>query len=153
MSSSGLILPDIRSGRVWWACGATAAEIVCRSLGIERTRGEVRLALPPDPHRGTPPERLVGFFKGQGLRGAAGTMEVEDLRHYTRERCPVVCPVQTADGWGHYVVVYRADRRRVYYQDPETGPVAESVRSFLSGWIDYGADGKVYERYGIAVWR
>lgn len=79
----------------------------------------------------------------------SGTMTVDDLRHLTRTKRPVVCPVTLPDGNGHWVVVRGVLRGRVHIHCPIFGPHAQPVAAWLSRWYDSTSKGHEYDRWGI----
>ena len=83
----------------------------------------------------------------QGRSVASGQWELEDLRHFTKTGRRVICAITTNDGYQHWVVVWKATRRAVFYMDPwEARNKSEDAERFNSRWIS----GDV-ERLGIVT--
>lgn len=130
-----LDLPDCRQDRDE-ACGFAAVECVRRFLRVRERAPDLS-----NPTQGMAPDTLAAVLRSLGLRVLAGQMVggTADLRHYTKQGLPVVCPVTAAAG-GHWVVVRGVARRRVFYQCPTYGPSSLPELTWLDGWRDTSAE-------------
>jgi predicted double-glycine peptidase len=142
-----LALPDVRQDRDD-ACGTAAVEVVRRFFGLKARAPDLS-----NPVQGTAPDTVAAVLRSLDLRVLAGQMigGVADLQHFTKLGCPVVCPI-TARAGGHWVVVAGVARKKVYFQDPETGPGALAIADWLDGWRDTSAETlQAFDRWGVVV--
>lgn len=139
-----LAIPDIRQ-TTDYDCGAIAIESACQFLGVKPP------AAPTNAVQGMAPDTVEAVLRSAGLTVIVGTMDVEDLRHFTRTGRPVVCPC--SDWGGHWVVVCGVERGRVTVQCPLRGRITLTGAKWLEGWTSTSRPGHVYDRWGIAVAR
>lgn len=143
-----LDIPDIRQAEDY-DCGSAALDAVARFHGL-RKRGPVRLA---NPVQGMSPDTVEAVLRSLGLRVLSGTMTLPDLQSLTRSGRPVLCPVTTQGGGGHWVVVRGVARRTVYTHCPLFGRLSVRAADWLAGWRDATRAGHEFDRWGIATSR
>lgn len=136
-----LDLPDIRQ-RTDWDCGRAAVQCVLEYFG---SHADTRRLL-TNPIDGTDPRAIEALLRQAGHCVVAGEMTLEDLRHFTRSRRPVIAVVN-----GHYVVVAGVERLKVGYHDPLSGFMRCKMGDFLGWWKEADRLGVTYNQFGIAV--
>jgi ABC-type bacteriocin/lantibiotic exporter with double-glycine peptidase domain len=139
-----LKIPDVRQ-RADFDCGAAAIEAVCRYYGY-KSRGADKLA---NPVQGMEPGTVEAVLRHFGFRIIVGQLLVEDLKHFSRLKMPVVCPIDHEGG--HWVVAAGVSRGRVHFHCPLRGAVAVPVGEWEAGWKSSTTTGIEYENWGIAV--
>lgn len=126
-------------------CGVAVFRSVCRYLKVKPA------TLEADPLNGLHPFELEPAFRRLGLFVAAGSMDLDDLRHHARKNRPVVCLIKFGDS-GHWVVSGGVSRGRVSIMEPFEGAVKWMPEAeFLGSWSDWDRAGTVFRHYGIAV--
>jgi ABC-type bacteriocin/lantibiotic exporter with double-glycine peptidase domain len=137
------------SQRAGHDCGVACAVYVLRRLGLRCAYDAVLADLQPTAHDGVHPSTLEGYLRNRcGLNVTAGEMSLEDVRHHTRARRPVVLVVNE-----HYVVAVRVARGKVLLMDPQQGYADTPVEDVEAIWRDETRHGAVYDQYGIAAWQ
>lgn len=101
---------------------------------------------------GTDPRTIEAFLRGEGLRVFSGEMRLEDLAHFTKTGCPVICLV-TMHGSGHYVVAAGVKRNKVWFQDPSGGLGSLTAGDFIDRWVDFDRLGVSYKHFRLVVWK
>jgi predicted double-glycine peptidase len=150
-----LDLPDVRQQKDW-SCGAACLRACALYFGVgPKSEAEFRALLGTDSD-GTQPEDLERAAVGLGLEVAAGEMSLDDLRRYTDQGWPVICPVQqkghgAGDSQGHYVCVVGVSDFSVFVQDPVDGRKRVGNALWARRWHDRAADGVEYRNWGIAL--
>jgi ABC-type bacteriocin/lantibiotic exporter with double-glycine peptidase domain len=123
---------------------------VCLGLvGRRRPASDAR-ALLANSFDGTDPRTLEAFFRRLGLRVQSGEMTPADLTHHTRAGRPVAALVQLAGG-GHWVTVWCADAKAVYWHCPIAGLRSDSPARFRRLWWDWDRFGVHFRQFGVAV--
>ncbi len=144
-----LTLSDIRQ-KTDYDCGIVAVKILLKALGKRLTPDNEKV-LATSPIDGTDPRAIEALLRKLGLHVASGEMTWEDLVYFTQTR-PVICLV-TYDKVGHWVVAAGLKDRKMYYQDPSSGPRSLGKRKWLEHWKDIDRLGATYRQWGIAAWR
>ncbi len=126
-------------------CGPAALESVFRFWG-KSVRGVTGLA---NPVQGMSPDTVEAILRRAGFGLLSGNLIVPDLRHFTRLGRPVLCPITTDAGEGHWVAVAGVSRGRVHYQCPTHGPASLRDTDWLPRWADATRFGHGFERWGI----
>ena len=149
-----LDLPDVRQAEAW-DCGPAATLAVLRYF--ERGPDDLPAlvdALGTTPEAGTKPGAIASYLGSQGLTVTTRLgLDLEHLHRFYMAGQPVLCPCRpTAEANnGHWVVVIGLGLGQVFLHDPMTGRRMLPEADWLAQWRDTDADGRVYERYGIAV--
>lgn len=123
-------LPDIRQQQSH-QCGVALAQAVCVAFGVTCPR------VVCSAKWGVQAADLADALDGAGLVAQAGRMDAGDLRHHLR-RGRVVCCVVPVGDVGHWVGVWRAGPRWVWYHDPDRGPSREDYTRFRKRWERFG---------------
>ncbi len=112
-------------------CGAAAFAMVCRHFGRNLSLSRIR-ELCHTAHDGTSLRGLIGAANEVGL--AARALKVSP-QHMTQMPLPAICHVEG----NHWVVVYRIDRRHVYFADPATSHERQTHDEFRARFSGYAA--------------
>lgn len=144
-----LTLSDIRQ-KTDYDCGIVAVKILLKALGKRLTPDNEKV-LATSPIDGTDPRAIEALLRKLGLHVVSGEMTWEDLVYFTQTR-PVICLV-TYDKVGHWVVAAGLKDRKMYYQDPSSGPRSLGKRKWLERWKDIDRLGATYRQWCIAAWR
>lgn len=139
-----LVLPDVRQKKDY-DCGRAAVECVLQFFG---SYADLRRLL-TNPMDGTDPRAIEALLRKAGHHVVSGEMTLDDLRHFTRSRRPVIAVVN-----GHYVVVGGVDWSRgwkIGYQDPCHGFMKAKWVDFQGWWKEADRLGVTYNQFGIAV--
>ncbi len=142
-----LSLPDIRQA-TGHDCGDAATATACL-LAFHGLAANGRQATAT---HGTDPVQIEGRLRRLGLAVVAGTMAVDDLRHYCDSKRPVICLVHWPDGEdSHWIVARGVSRGWVYYHCPEEGLGKCRLSDFELAWR---AEGRLadYKSWGITAW-
>lgn len=139
-------LPDCRQ-RDSHDCG-TACLRTLWQFHYGQQRKLIDLSTPAD---GLDPATMRAQLLKLGWNVLAGTMTVDDLRHFTAAGRPVVCLV-TIDGGGHYVVVGGVWRGKVWHHCPLNGWTGQHIDEWQQSWHDSNADGVRYVNWGLCSW-
>lgn len=147
-----LNFPDVRQQESY-SCGVGAVASILDYFLIPYKWGQIRKELGSTGYRGTHPASFEPFFLHQQMKSLSGTMDVEDLKYFTKRGRPVIVAGKLSDGEGHYIVVTGVQRKWIYYHDPESGPQKCPIKEFNQIWFDLDSHGVVYDHWGFAVWR
>lgn len=156
----GLIdVPDYRQ-QGNYDCGAAVTHSVAALFGVGADSEDAMIEALGTNQSGTSPQAIIAYLKSLGLQvEAKNGLTVDDLATMNGEGKPVICCIQdygtpqeeAKDESGHYVVVVDIDPQNITIQDPSAGRVEMSREDFDTHWHDEGADGTVYDHFGIAV--
>lgn len=141
-----IALPDIRQ-KGTYDCGAACVDTVFAALGIRASAALLGLS---NGIQGTAPDTVEAMLRAARLPVVSGTMTVKDLKHFTDDGRPVICPITLPDG-GHWVVVRGVARLIVHLQCPVDGPMTRTVKQWMGIWSDRSRSGQLFDRWGIAV--
>ncbi|MGE4002381.1 MAG: peptidase domain-containing ABC transporter [Planctomycetaceae bacterium] len=114
-------------------CGAAALATIARHYGVKFGLQAVRDLAGTD-RVGTNLLGLVGAAERMGLSAKAVKGSYEAL---AGAPLPAIAHVKSAEGYGHFVVLYRAGRKKVVIADPARGVVKLSRTAFTEMWTGY----------------
>ncbi len=157
-------LPSVRQGDDY-DCGAAIFRAVCEhfEVGPEKQADFIK-ACKTTESGGTRPADMIRCAGRFGLNAKSKSgMSIEDLKSFLDMGRPIICPIQAygddddyhEDGSGHYLGAVGYDEKHIYFEDPSM----KGTRGFLpykefeKRWHDKDADGAVYEKYGIVIWK
>jgi predicted double-glycine peptidase len=139
-------VPDIRQ-TTGYTCGPAAVRAALAVHGWQFSERALEDAMGATPNAGTSPRGILAAMRTIGFAHTAGTMDLADLRHFTRRGVPVVALITGSAGIGHYVTVAGVDRWYVYFHDPAGGTTAGyRRRRFLDVWRDGD-----WRQWGVAI--
>lgn len=138
-------LEDIRQDKDH-TCGPAALAAVFRFWGLD-PRGIGPLS---NDVQGMAPDTVEAVLRRAGFNLFSGNLTVADLHQQTKMGRPVLCPISYEGG--HWVVVSRVFRTRVYYQCPTLGPVHVPEAAWVAGWEDTTRFGHGFKSWGIVPW-
>lgn len=127
-------------------CGSAVMDCVIRYWGVRTSVAVLNLS---HPITGTSPDVIEAVLRKAGLRIISGPMTVIDLQNHCRLERPILCPVTTDDGVGHWVCVIGVQRGRVYFHDPLVGQRSLKVADWDAGWRDTSHSGHEYDKWAI----
>jgi ABC-type bacteriocin/lantibiotic exporter with double-glycine peptidase domain len=138
-------LPDLRQQHDY-DCGSVCCRIVWNHFKVAKKN---TLTTEID---GTDPRAIESAMRISGLPVISGTMTLADLAWFTRTKRPViVLATCSTEPIGHYMVCGGQRDRRLHFQCPSRGPIAETPRRFDKRWHDVDRLGTRYSRWGIVV--
>lgn len=141
-----LTLPDERQ-RDTYDCGEAAVKCVLKYYQINSS---VKFATSVD---GSDPRQLEAALRLAGLNVLAGEMTVADLKHFVKQKRPVVCLIwYDTSSTSHYVVVSGFIKNTIYYHDVYSGPECVGINKWNKMWMAMGRMGETYMHWGMAVW-
>lgn len=133
-------------------CGWATVEAVCQYFKVYIHRNRMLKLLGTNGINGTDPRIIEAFLRNEGFNVLSGNMTIEDLKSFTKNNRPVIAMV-TFNDIGHYVVVKGVKRKRVYYQDPTSGPKSMKIEDFMSSFVDFDRYGVTYRNFGLVIWK
>lgn len=141
-----ITLPDLRQ-QTDYDCGAVCCRIVWSHFKIGK-----RPTLTTEID-GTDPRAIESAMRLSGLPVISGTMTLGDLAWFTKTKRPVIvlAKCSTEPTIGHYMVCAGQRDRRLHFQCPTRGPIAETPRRFDKRWHDVDRHGVAFRRWGIVV--
>jgi len=148
-----------------YTCGVAASLAILAYFGYDMTESELAVYLKPDPKVGTPPRRIVAYFKSEGFDVFdRQDMTLADLTQEIDNGRPTLVVMQAwasgekvdwKNSWdsGHYVVAIGYDAKNIYFMDPYTiGQFTFIPRQeFLLRWHDQETPTKRYIQWGMSV--
>ena len=149
-------------------CGPTALQSILAYYGINEDLEKI-IELSGTKSDGSPSEKgtyieeLKNTAEKYGLKTELKAMTMKDIEKYLNKKIPVIMLIQawgevkTSDWenlWsdGHYVVAIGYDRKKIYFEDPESVFRTYLYREELGKrWHDIRGE-KKYINYGLAVY-
>ncbi len=157
-------LPAVRQSHNY-DCGAAALRSVAEhfKVGPEKEADFIK-ACKTSKKNGTRPGDIIRVAQQFGLNTRAKSgMTFKELRSVLDMHRPVICCIQAYGeekdykklNSGHYVVAIGYDGGYVYFEDPSMKGSRGMLpyKEFAKRWHDKEADGTVYHRWGVAIWK
>lgn len=161
-------LPSVRQGDSY-DCGSACLRSVCEffKVGPEDQKEFIK-SCKSDKKKGTKPEDIIRAARSFGLSvKPVHGMKIEQLKQFIDLERPVIVCMQAWDEsgekeksynkleMGHYVVAIGHDDDKIYFEDPMMAGERGSLphKEFMARWHDKDAEGKVYNRFGIVLWK
>lgn len=161
-------LPSVRQGDNY-DCGAAILRSVCEyfKVGPEK-ESEFIKAAKTTKKDGTDTHDLIAAANKFGLfTRAKENMTIRELKQFLDLGRPIICCVQAWDETpqkksrykkkqsGHWVAVIGYGNGVIYFEDPvlEGDRGALPYKEWNKRWIDKDSDGKVYDHFGIVIWK
>lgn len=157
-------LPEVQQ-KTHFSCGAAVVHSICAyyGLGLE-SHYDYFAHLETDETYGTPPNKIVSYFKDVGINcKMVYNMSVDALCEELEKCRPVIVALQAygtsksykKDDNGHYLVAIGYDKNNIIFEDPWMNCTRGYIpkNEFLNRWHDLDYKGKYYEQLGIVAWK
>ncbi len=148
-----------------FSCGNAALRTICQFYKVGPDDEDKFIEMMNSNSRdGTVPSHIVSTAREFGLCVKYHhNFTIRELKDALDKGHPIICPVQ-AHGKkkhykkresGHYIVVIGYDNERIYFEDPMIKGKRgyRTYNQFDRLWHDKDANGKLYDHYGIIIWK
>lgn len=157
-------LPEVQQ-KTHFSCGAAVVHSICSYYGLGlNSHYDYFSVLETDETYGTPPIKIVNYFKYVGLNcRMISNMSIESLCQELQKKKPVVLVLQAygnsknykKSGSGHYVVAIGYDKINIIFEDPymncSRGYIPKN--ELINRWHDIDYKGIKYQQTGIVAWK
>lgn len=115
--------------------------MILHYYGIEKSEQELTKLTACKPSRGTSAESIVIAAKKLGFEAFYQDFsELKDVRKFLDKKVPVIVAWFSTDD-GHYSIVTKIDKEKIYLQDPEIKKIRiMDLVTFKRVWFDFPGD-------------